>query len=259
QNNPMFTRSIPPLLALVLISAAAPLYAQSVEDVITKARARLGSEEALNNVETVQFIGVAINGQGEVTDDVILQFKKPTMQRLTVESDNFKRITATNGFEGYTEIIDKYDPLSSGIIVHDAERVRRLIANSLENLYFFRGPYHLRGASVADEGMKSIDGEPCHVIRYSYPGDYHYLRRFNAKTGRVVSTINISTDFETVEEGVIEVDGILFPEQINTYDDEGDLIRAVKFNQIIVNQPLDDSLFDFPDVMSNKSYQDDNE
>ncbi|MEM9226953.1 MAG: hypothetical protein AAGA45_03205 [Verrucomicrobiota bacterium] len=246
----MITRSFPLFLAATIVLAAAPLYAQSVEDIITKARARLGPEDVLNNVETVQFIGEAINAEGEVTDTVLLQFKKPNMQRLTVESDSFKRITATNGFEGYTEVVDKYEPLGGGVIVHDVDRVRRLIANSLENLYFFRGPYELRGASVTDEGMKSIDGEPCHVIRYSYPGNYHYLRRFNAKSGRVVSTINITTDFETVEEGVIEADGIIFPEQIITYDDEGDIIRTVKFSEVIVNDPLDDSLFDFPTVLS---------
>ena len=51
-----------------------------------------------------------------------------------------------------------------------------------------------------------------------------------------------------VESDSERVGGILFPKKVETYDEEGDLIRTVVFEKILINEPVDDSIFDFPAI-----------
>jgi hypothetical protein len=53
---------------------------------------------------------------------------------------------------------------------------------------------------------------------------------------------------EFVEEGDTTVDGIIFPAVLHEYNKSGDLVQSIKFDKIMVNQPLSDGLFEMPSL-----------
>lgn len=219
-----------------------------VDDILAKARARLGTEQKLDAVETIHYQGKVYGANGEELDALDLTFQKPNRQLLVVESEKMKRSTGVNGFEGFVEVINKEDPYKSGIIVLDFNRVRRLLANAAENLYFFEGPKYRSGGEIKLEGTQEVRGRECYKLRFSYACGLFYIRYFATDNYELVSTINGESNQELIESDSVKVDGILFPKKVETYDEEGDLIRTVVFEKILINEPVDDSIFDFPDI-----------
>lgn len=233
------------IFALVFTSTA---FGGEVEDILTKARERLGPEKTLEAVQTLRYEGRVYGPNGEEQDSLSLTFKKPDKQLLVVDSATLKRSTGVNGFEGFVEIVNKEDKFKSGIIVLDSNRVRRLLANAAENLYFFEGPFHRTGGEVTLEGTQQVRGRDCYKVRFSYACGLFYIRYFAKDNCELVSTINGESNQEMIESDSVTVDGIVFPRKVDTYDEEGDLIRSVVFEKILINEPVDDSIFDFPAV-----------
>lgn len=219
-----------------------------VDDILAKARARLGTEKQLESVQTIQYQGQVYGPDGEKQDTLSLTFSKPDRQLLVIESDAQKRTTGVNGFEGFVEVLNRQDAYKSGIIVLNADQVRRLLANAAENLYFFEGPEHRTGGTITLEGKQTIRGRECYKIRFAYACGLFYIRFFSTDTCELVSTINGESNQELVESDSERVGGILFPKKVETYDEEGDLIRTVVFEKILINEPVDDSIFDFPAI-----------
>lgn len=242
-------------LILALALFAPVLHAVEVADVLSMARSRIAPEAKLNAVTSIQYFGKVYGPEGEENSTLELMFQKPDQQKLIVDSADVKSETAVNGFEGYIEVFNKVDTYKSGVLVLDANRVRRLIANASENLYFFEGPYHRTGGKITLAGTKKIRGKECYEVRFSYPSGLYYIRYFDTKTGDLLSTINGETNQEMVESDSIMVDGIRFPKTVKTYDDEGDLVRTVVFDKIILNEKIDDSVFDFPDIPASTKSQ----
>ncbi len=217
-----------------------------LDDVIAQARGLLGTEEALTSVETLHYSGTVLDSEGAVIDTIELYFKKPYFQKLIIENDKVRRTTAVNISEGFIEVIDKEDEKNSGILILDAARVRRLIANAVENLYYYQGPKQRPGGKIELLGTKTVHGKQCYEVKFSYPSGLFYVRYFDVEDGSIVSTINGETNMENIETDVMVIDGIRFPKKIASYDEEGDLLRTVVFEEITVNEPLDNSIFEFP-------------
>ncbi len=234
-------------LALTLMFTSS-LSAAEVDDILAKARARLGPEQKLEAVESIQYEGQVYGPDGEKLDTLDLTFTKPDKQLLIVESETLKRSTGVNGFEGFVEVINKEDPYKSGVIVLDFNRVRRLLANAAENLYFFNGPRQRTGGTITLEGTQEVHGHDCYKLRFAYPCGLFYIRYFDKTTYELVSTINGESNQELIESDTAQVNGILFPKKVETYDEEGDLIRTVVFEKILINEPVDNSIFDFPAI-----------
>ena len=152
-------------LSLTLLFAVT-LNGAEVDNILSKARARLGSEQKLNAVQTIQYEGKVYGAGGEQLDTLDLTFQKPAKQLLVVESEKMKRSTGVNGFEGFVEVINKEDPYKSGVIVLDFNRVRRLLANAAENLYFFEGPKQRSGGEITLEGTQEVRGRECYKLRF---------------------------------------------------------------------------------------------
>ena len=236
-----------PLISLTVLLAPFLAAAEAnLDDVIAQARAHLGTEADLESVNTLTYKGRVLDAEGTVIDSITLYFKKPYFQKLVIENDKLRRTTAVNTSEGFIEVIDKQDGKNSGILILDAPRVRRLIANAVENLYYYRGPYQRPGGEVELLGTKTMRGVPCYEVKFSYPSGLFYIRYFSQEDGSIVSTINGETDLENIETDSITVDGVQFPKRIDSYDNEGDLLRTVVFDEIMINEPMDNSIFEFP-------------
>ena len=97
-----------PLLALALglpgLSAAEPA-------IIAKARAYLGSEEALNQVKTLHYYGeLEVEGsESEAPISVEIIFQKPYRQRSVIISDRGSEITGLSEYDGWQRVSAKGD------------------------------------------------------------------------------------------------------------------------------------------------------
>lgn len=245
-------------IALTIIASitAFGLHAETVEQVIERARAYLGKEKALKAVNTLQYSGRVIDGEGNQTGTISLEFKRPYLQRLELDSEAGIETTGVNGYEGWRERIDKENPLRNGVMVLPPTQVQYLIANARENLNFFRGPETTPGGTVKLEGSAEKRGKDTWQVLFEYPGGLTYTRFFDKKTGALIATEsgtpNQSSDTlpTMVENGSMMVAGVKFPKEVQTYDGDK-LIRSVIFDEIKVNEPIKDSIFDFPEIPKN--------
>lgn len=223
------------------------LTAESAESVIARARAVFGTEAVLNSVETLVYEGRLLSPDGSDEGSIKLYFQKPFRQRIEVVIDETVDITVVNDFEGYIMRRDgKTD--SSQRIVLDPQQIKRLHANSSENLNFYRGPLQQRG-EIEYGGQVEKLGTTADRIIFEYPNGVRFERFFNS-TGELLATLVGNGEngrLELREEGRLNADGIRFPKRVLTYDGDT-LIRIVEFDAIKVNHPLEAELFRFPRV-----------
>lgn len=240
-------------LTFIACMAAMSLSAETVEQVIVKARANLGTDKALESVKTLEYKGRILDADGKQTGLIHLQFKRPYLQRLELDTPANVETTGVNGFEGWRERIDKENPLRSGILVLPPMQVQFLIANARENLNFFHGPETVPGGKITLAGTVEERGKDCWKVLFQYPGGLTYTRYFEKTTGKLVATQSGDSSRQSgelpfmVEKGNIEVAGIKFPKEVQTYNDDT-LIRSVVFDEIKVNEPIADAQFDFPSI-----------
>ncbi|WP_269541395.1 hypothetical protein [Cerasicoccus fimbriatus] len=233
------------LLASFLFITGSLLQADSLDDFLKKARAQLGPEKALENVESIQYIGEVTSAEGQKMSDLELIFEKPNCQKLKETRGDKVNQTAVNGFEGYVMSMDTANPSSRVIQVLRPLQVKRLMANAVENLNFFTGPEHMRGAEIIDEGVTEYNGKKARKIKFQYPLELYYVRYFEPDTGKLIATVS-SDGLTMVEKESLEANGIKFPKTVDTYDETGKLLRSVVFTQVKVNEKIPPTAFDFP-------------
>src|SRR5438552_10159487 len=77
--------------------------------IIAKARARVGSEAALESLKSIHFVGKLVTADpGDATKelraDVELIFQKPDRQRITATYEKFVEATGLDSYEGWTRV-----------------------------------------------------------------------------------------------------------------------------------------------------------
>lgn len=218
----------------------------TVDQVIERARARIGNESTLNGVETLLYEGSIEDGEGKTLSTLTLRFKRPGKQRMDRTFGTVTEITAVNGYEGYSLRLDSDVNNPSGILVLQAPQVDNLVCIAYENLFFLKGPEQRRGGKIELLGEEVFMDKPCYKLKYSYPSGLHFYRYIDVGTGDLVATVNGENGNVLIEKSTKVVDGIRLPHVVETYDN-GKLIRKVVFDRITINAPMDDRLFDFPE------------
>lgn len=220
------------LLATLVVLSAGPLRAaDSVEQVIARARAFLGSEKALNAVSTVHFTGsIEINDGTKLPVDIL--FQKPFQQRITVTAPKFIEITALDGYDAWQKKINPANPTQWQVTLLDAGQVKRLRANTWENLNFFTG-LDKKGGNVLPGGEAAVDGVPCVKLSFVHANDIVFVRYFEKATGRLVKT-ETETGAEIREEGELVVQGVRFPKKVINKSPNGPTTTIV-FERIELN------------------------
>lgn len=241
-NIPLLCKTV---VFSTLLSGTISATATTVDQVINQARARIGTEQVLTGVKTIQYQGTVYSADGTATGTIVLDFMRPMHQRLRLDSEVLRETTGVNGYEGWREIINKQNPERSGIEVLGTTQVQYLLANAQENLNFFKGPEGVRGAEMRLLGEKNMEGKDCWEVLYTYPSGLKYTRYFDKSSGDLVATMSGDTGHKMVEKGTISSGGIRFPEEVHTYHN-GELLRYVVFEEIKVNEPMNAAIFDFP-------------
>ena len=239
------------LVTAVLVATAA-LHAEL--PIIAKARAFVGPESALNSVKSIHYVGSLITPDPTdakkmtyVAVEIFLQ--SPYRQRLVASSDKSVEVTALDTYDGWHRVTDPKDSSRWRMELVNKEQIKRLRANTWENLAFYRG-IEREGGKLVDLGVVSADGVRCRKVAYVHDEHIIFYRYFDETSGRLVLTENES-GVAIREQGEIRVNGIRFPKAINTTTkspDGKEQTITLTFDKVTVNESLPDNTFTIPPV-----------
>ena len=239
---------------------ALPAFAQS-SAMIAKARAYLGGDAALEAVKSVHYQGklesTSVSATGETrTDkaDIEIIFAKPFYQRIVITTPDKIEITALDSYEAWQRIQNPADPSQWRMSLLDPAQIRRLRANTWENLAFFAG-LEKQGGSVSDEGLMDKEGRKLHRLTFDHGYGIQFHRYFDPASGELVVS---ETDNGAVirEDGENRIAGVRFPGEVTTSSrraDGGSSTVRVVFDKVTVNETFSASLFRVPSVTPPKS------
>lgn len=220
---------------------------------LVAARAYVGPEALLDAVNALRMVGelevVESGASVPGTARLEILFQKPDRQRITATSDAKTEITALDGYDAWSRVSDSSNPGAWQVSLLGSDQIKRLRANTFENLAFYRG-LESRGARIEDRGAVQVDGVNCRKLAFIHAPDIVFVRCFDIVTGRLVLT---ETDNGTQirEEGELLAGGLRFPKRIvttNSFPDGSMRTIRVTFSEIEVNPELEPSLFVIPSL-----------
>ncbi|HVT72857.1 MAG TPA: hypothetical protein VHD61_06955 [Lacunisphaera sp.] len=245
-------------LALAL---AAVVQAETAEQVIARARAYLGGDQALNAITTIHFTGTLettalvpdpadktrqIEQAVRLPADIV--FQKEYQQRITIADAKVIETTALDDFEGWQKRTNPLNPAQWTVTQFDLAQVKKLRANTWENLAFFAG-IEKKGGSVHLDGEVTVDGVPCVQLSFRHDADNVFERFFDKATGRLVKTVT-ENGTEIREEGELTVNGVRFPRKVINKSANG-RATTITFDRVVLNERVPASAFAFPDLKPN--------
>ncbi len=227
--------------------------ASDVEQVIERARTAVGAETALNALQSLHYTGTLTTTATEkgvtkpVKVAIEIVFQAPYRQRIVATSENKIEITALDDYEGWQREQDPSDSSRWRMALLPPEQIKRLRANTWENLSFFRG-IERRHGQVNDLGKATVNGKSCRKLAFDHGDGIVFTRYFDDASGRLVLTetengISIREEDETI------VDGIRFPRKIistSKLADGTERTVTIVFDKITTNETFADSLFAVP-------------
>lgn len=241
-------------LALALTSLAFAVVLRAEDPIIAKARSTIGSESAINALKSVHYTGqLEVAGPGadgqpaQVKMAIEIIFAKPYLQRIVATGPQKIETTALDGYDAWQREQDPNDATNWRMTLLSAEQIKRLRANTWENLAFYRG-IESRGGRTEDFGTVAVDGVNCRKLGFFHDDNIVFYRYFDAKTGHLVLT-ETESGSTIREEGEIKAGGLNFPKKIITRNKlpDGTLREiVVTFDTVRTNEAFDASLFAMP-------------
>jgi hypothetical protein len=223
---------------------------ESIDEIITKARAFVGDERALNSVQSIHFRGTLKTEKEDaaiVEVDIIVM--QPDSQKITIQAGDVKEITALNHYVGWKKIEKIGNESSQFATMLNARQIRRMQANSWEALNFFRGIEKKRGR-VEFLGEEEVGDRLCLKLAFIHSPSISFIRFFDIDTGCLVVT-KTEAGGAIYEAGEIMVEGIRFPKKIITVVDGSS--STIEFDRITLNETFDEDFFNVPMFSSRKS------
>jgi hypothetical protein len=229
-------------LSLIVVSS---LCAQDVSEneVIQRARATVGTDEALDNLITLQLICSLEPVDSEMPSATLVVIaRKPLSQRLEIKVDDIVETTILDGDRGC---------IVRSNLTAGASQMRDLIGPELERVrystrqYFnYYRPDAKHGETVRLVGRESYRDQRCYKLVYEYPEGLQTIRYFSILDDALVSTISAS-GVESISVGSQTVAGIKFPQEIEYYEG-GRKLHTIVVHEVKVNKPLTSGIFDIP-------------
>lgn len=235
------------LAAAALFATALPATAQTADQWIARARARLGSESALQGMTSIRFTGtIEVDGANARAMDII--FQKPLQQRITLTSPELVEIIALDDYDGWQKRLNPKNPTQWQLTLLDGPQIKRLRAQAWDNLNFLRNIDRLRG-TVKVGGEEKVDGIDCVKLVFAYYESIVLTRYYDKATARLVKT-ETETGVEIREEGEMFAQGIRFPRKVSNRDKSGKTVTMI-FEKIALNETYPASEFAVPALPAN--------
>lgn len=235
------------LAAAVLFATALSATAQTADQWIARARARLGSESALQGMTSLRFTGtIEVDGANARAMDII--FQKPLQQRITLTGPELVEIIALDDYDGWQKRINPKNPTQWQLTLLDGPQIKRLRAQAWDNLNFLRNIDRMRG-TVKIGGEEKVDGIDCVKLVFAYYESIVLTRYYDKVTARLVKT-ETETGVEIREEGEMFAQGIRFPRKVSNRDKSGKTVTMI-FEKIVLNEVYPASEFAVPALPAN--------
>ena len=241
--------------------AVNPLRAETVEQVIARARAYLGSESALNAVTSIRFTGMlettekiaATDDKSKLVDQPVrwpveIVVQKPYQQQFTLTRPDSIETRALDGYDGWARSTSLQNPKEWRLRLLDAPEIKQLRANTWENLNFFSG-LEKKGGHVELGGEATVDGVACVKLSFVHTDDIIFLRFFDKDSGRLVRT-ETEKGGDIREEGELIVGGIRFPRKVINKAANGQ-VTTLAFDKVVLNEPIPAADFAVPALPTN--------
>jgi hypothetical protein len=248
-------------LAALVIAATSPLRAETAEQWIAKARAYVGTEEALNAVTAVRITGTihlvektpSPEDKAKLVDRPIslpveIMFQKPFQQRITITRPEVIITDGLDGYDAWQKRTDPKNPTQWRLSLQDANGIKSLRANTWENLYFYRG-LEKKGGRVQVDGDEAVDGVACVKVSFYHSDSIVFRRFFEKATGRLVKTVT-ENGTEIREQGSITVKGVRYPRKVVNKSPTGE-ITTIDFEKVVLNEPVPVIDFAVPGLQAN--------
>ena len=238
--------------ALCAAPFALAVAARAEPAIVAKARAFLGAEAALDAVKSVHYVGTLVTADPsdpakQTRASVEIVFQKPGQQRINITYDKAIEQTALDSYDAWQRQQDASDANKWRQTLLSAEQIKRLRANTLENLTFFRG-VERQGGRVDDQGPVTIDGIACQKIAFIHAPNIVFTRYFDVATGRLVLT-ETESGGAIREQGDMTVSGVRFPKTIITVTKTPagkTQTVTITFDKVTVNETFPASFFAVP-------------
>ena len=249
------------VLTVVALVFASPLRAaETAEQWIARARAYLGSENALNSIATVHFTGtIEAMGQepapdGKIQPVIQLQklpieiiFQKPSQQQMTVTRPASIDTMVLDDYDGWSKTTSRKDPKKWRVALLDTEQIKQLRANTWENLSFYAG-LEKHGGSVELGEDTVVDGVDCAKVSFIHSTRIVFHRYFDKTSGRLVKTTTLNGG-EIREEGETIVNGVRFPKKVVNKTATGQ-VTTIIFDTVVLNEAIPAADFAVPSLES---------
>ncbi len=224
--------------------------------IVAKARAYAGPESALNSLKSIHMVGdlVTILDTSapdakpiKASVDIVYQAanKLVYQNKITAVSDAGTEVTSLDGFTAWHRVEDKSTPPKWNLTQQSVADVKRLRANTIEQLSFFKG---VDPSDIQDLGTVTVGGVICHKLSVRHSPDIVFYKYIDQVTGRLVQT-ETGEGGSVREEGEIRAGGIRFPQKTVTTVKTANGKTAtvtVTISKITVNEAFPDSFFTIP-------------
>lgn len=241
------------LPALACLPAIGPLRAEA-PPIISKARSHLGGEDSLDAILSIHYEGTLTfnevrgdGGTGSSIQRVVIVFQKPCQQRIEARSHDRLEVTALDGYEAWHRVEDLDDPSSWRLTLLSKDQIKRLRANTWQNLAFFKG-LEREGGEIRNHGVVDLEGRSAHKLSFVHGEGIVFTRYFDPGTGRLLLT-ETEQGAKIREDGEIRVGGVRFPQRVVTTSplpDGGHRTVTVVFDRVTVNESFPPDLFRVP-------------
>ena len=129
------------------------------------------------------------------------------------------------------------------------DSIKRLRANTFENISFYRGIATV-GGRIEDRGKAKVDGVDCIKIAFIHPSNVVFVRSFDRKTGRLILT-ETDNGSEIRESGEIRAGNLRFPQRIitsSTLPNGSKRTITITYSDVSVNPKLPEDFFILPSL-----------
>ncbi|HLP02529.1 MAG TPA: hypothetical protein VK163_10940 [Opitutaceae bacterium] len=246
-------RRAPFVAALLSLLVPAIGLAETAAQVVARARAYVGDENSLSSIRSLRYRGTiefkddtgTVVPEASGTMDMILQ--KPQQQLMVRTNSRLREAIALDDLTGWMRVDSLEQPGRSRLKILDLDELRRLQANTFENLAFFRG-HEDRGGIIELRGERTVDGRIALTVAFTHPHGITFLRHFDKQTGRLLLT-EMSFGGDVREEGELLVNGIRFPKTMRTTGKTKDgkaYSATVTIEEVEVNKAYAPDLFAVP-------------
>ncbi len=183
---------------------------------IARARAFLGTDEALDAVHSLHFKGSVTDQDGK-THELEMIAQKPMQQLITETTPDTRIVTGLDDYDGWRREGPLNRPEVGHVALMSAPEIRLMRARTWQVLYYYHN-IEADGGYVTVEGDETIDNVPCVKAVFHHMGGFIFERFFDKATGRLVLT-RTDEGAELRELGEMHVAGIRFPKELQqTYE-----------------------------------------